>query len=147
MNLPTDKIISGFYESSADCVKVIDTFGTMLSFNPNGLKAMEIDDLRDVIGSNWLSFWKGDMHSKAQAAFARTLEGRAASFEGYCPTFKGTPKWWQVSIVPLLNEYGEVQWILVVSRDVTEVRVLKEEVKALKAQLRRAASDRYSLIS
>lgn len=135
MGLPAEKIISCFYESSGDCVKVIDTAGTLLSFNPKGLDIMEIDDPKSVIGSSWLEFWNEDMRPKAAAALGQAIEGRTAQFEGYCPTLKGTPRWWQVSIVPLKNEFDEVQWILAVSRDVTELTRLREEVAALKKQL------------
>lgn len=135
MGLPTDKIISCFYDSANDCVKVIDPSGTLLSFNPYGLEVMEASKPSDLIGKNWLDFWKDEMHPKAVSAFKDALAGRTGNFEGYCPTLKGTPKWWQVSIVPLKNEFGEVQWILAVSRDVTEMVQLREENKNLKAKL------------
>jgi len=135
MELPADKIISCFYDSSADCVKVIDTSGSLMSFNPKGLEAMEIDDPKSVLGRNWLGFWSGDIRPRADDAFKRALEGKPGSFEGFCPTFKGTPKWWQVSVVPLFNEYNEVQWILAVSRDATELRNLREEVQSLRTRV------------
>lgn len=141
-DLPTDKIISCFYGSSEDCVKVIDTSGTLMSFNPKGLEVMEIDDEREVLGKDWLTFWKGNIRPKAEEALKIAKEGKPAKFEGYCPTFKGTMKYWEVSIVPLYNEYQEISWLLVTSRDATrqkdlEQLVMKLEVenKALKSQL------------
>ena len=86
-NLPTDKIISCFYGSSEDCIKVVSTSGMLMSFNPNGLKVMEIDDEKDVIGRDWLEFWNGDIHEKAVAALGEARTGKLARFEGYCPTF------------------------------------------------------------
>jgi len=134
-SLPADDLISCFGESS-DCVKVIDPLGMLLSFNKNGYGIMEIDDPKDVIGKNWLEFWSGDMSEKAHAAFDAALAGTMGYFEGYCPTFKGTPRWWQVSVVPLKDSHGEVNWILAISRDITELQELREEV----AQLRAVAS-------
>lgn len=127
--LPADKMISCFYESTKDCVKVIDTHAILHSFNPYGLKAMEIDDAKDVIGRNWLDFWQGDASEVARRAFNEALEGRIGHFEGYCPTVKGTPKWWEVTVAPLHNEYGEVQWILASSRDITNQMKLKQELE------------------
>ncbi|MFI5212687.1 MAG: PAS domain-containing protein [Candidatus Saccharimonadales bacterium] len=135
MKLPTDNIISCFYDSTNDCVKVIDTAGTLLSLNPKGYEVMEIDDPKTVIGTKWLELWSEDMLPKAQAAFNQALNGKMARFEGFCPTFKGTSKWWQVDIAPLKNEFNEVQWILAVSRDVSELRELKVENEMLKTQL------------
>lgn len=136
-SLPTDKIISCFYDSSEDCVKVINTDGILLSFNPYGLKAMEIDDPNDVLGKDWLKFWKGNMEPLAAAALEQAKAGTLARFEGYCPTFKGTMKYWEVSLAPLLDEFGDVQWILVTSRDMTRYKDLESEV----AELRRELSD------
>lgn len=135
MKLPTDAIISCFYDSTSDCVKVIDTAGMLLSFNPHGYEVMEIDDPQMVIGKNWMSFWSEEMLPKVREAFSLAQDGQMAHFEGFCPTFKGTPKWWQVDVAPLKNEFGEVQWILAVSRDDTERRSLLAENSRLKSQL------------
>ncbi|MBL8158859.1 PAS domain-containing protein [Candidatus Saccharibacteria bacterium] len=134
-NLPTDKIISCFYDSSTDCVKVLGTDGALLSFNPAGLKVMEIDDPKEVIGKDWLSFWEGNMHQKAVEALATATKGTIAGFEGYCPTYKGTMKYWEVTIAPLLNDFGQVQWLLVTSRDMTKYRDMEDELVFLRQEL------------
>jgi PAS domain S-box-containing protein len=143
-DLPTDKIISCFYGSSNDCVKVIDTEGMLLSFNPNGLKVMEIDNETDVIGKDWLDFWRGGIQPAAVKALKLAAGGKVATFEGYCPTFKGSMRYWEVSIAPLRNDYNEVQWLLVTSRDETDRMSLQEKVEsqALEIQRLQAVIDR-----
>ena len=133
--ISTDKIIRCFYETSEDCVKVVDTEGILMSFNNNGLKVMEIDNERDVIGKSWLSFWKGDLKAPAEKAFKTALTGIPSRFEGYCPTFKGSMKYWEVSIVPLMNTDGSVQSLLVTSRDTTRIIDLENKVHELEARL------------
>ncbi len=64
VELPTDKIISCFYGSSEDCIKVVSPDGMLMSLNPNGLKVMEIDNEKDAIGKDWLVFWKGNLQKK-----------------------------------------------------------------------------------
>ena len=125
-NLPTDKIISSFYSSSQDCVKVIDGDGMLMSFNPHGLSMMEIDDESQVIGKAWLDFWRGDVQDKAATALVKAQSGELARFEGYCPTFKGTMKYWEVSIAPLFDDYGQLMWLLVISRDTTSQKELEK---------------------
>jgi hypothetical protein len=127
-DLPTNKIISCFYGSSEDCVKVVNTGGLLMSFNPNGLKVMEIDDEKDVLGKDWLDFWKGSMQKKASDALERAKHGSIAKFEGYCPTFKGTVKFWEVTIAPLYDNYGDIAWLLVTSRDATRQKDLEKKV-------------------
>jgi PAS domain S-box-containing protein len=135
-NLPTDKIISCFYDSSNDCVKVIDTQGMLLSFNPNGLKVMEIDNEKDVIGKDWLDFWRGSIQPVAVAALKKASAGKVAHFEGYCPTYKGNMRYWEVSIAPLFNDHGDVQWLLVTSRDETDHFELKKLVIKQAAEIK-----------
>ena len=134
-DLPTDKIISCFYGSSEDCVKVISTEGMLMSFNPNGLKVMEIDDEKIVIGQDWLTFWQGSLREKAEAAFEEAKDGKLARFEGYCPTFKGTMKYWEVSIAPLHDDFGIVTWLLVTSRDATNQKDLEKLVHEQKIEI------------
>jgi PAS domain-containing protein len=134
-DLPTDKIISCFYNSSEDCVKVISPDGILMSFNPNGLKVMEIDNEKDVLGKDWLTFWRGGMEQKAATALLQSSAGKLASFEGYCPTFKGTMKYWEVSLAPLMNDYGDVQWILVTSRDMTKYKDMESTLEKQRIEL------------
>jgi PAS domain-containing protein len=108
-----------------------------MSFNPHGLEIMEIDDERDVIGKDWLKLWKGTIQPLAAEALKKAAGGQMAHFEGYCPTFKGAMKYWEVSIAPLFNDYGEVQWLLVTSRDNTERIRLEKLVKEQAAELKR----------
>ncbi len=134
-NLPTDKIISCFYDSSEDCVKVIDPHGTLMSLNPNGLRVMEIDNAHDVIGSSWLSLWKGGLQVPAAAALEKAAAGKVAKFEGFCPTYKGNMRYWEVSIAPLFSDYGDVQWLLVTSHDATSRIEMEKELKALREEV------------
>lgn len=135
-NLPTDKIISCFYGSSEDCVKVVNTDGMLMSFNPNGLKVMEIDSQEDVLGKDWVSFWKGSMQKKAADAVQRANDGQLAKFEGYCPTFKGTMKYWEVTIAPLFDDFGIIQWLLITSRDATAQKELEKKVVEQEMQIK-----------
>ena len=145
IGLPTEKIISCFYDSSDDCVKVVDTESRLLSFNPNGLKVMEIDNEKDVIGKDWLDFWRGSIQPLAAAALKKAADGKVAKFEGYCPTFKGNMRYWEVSIAPLRNDFNEVQWLLVTSRDATGRIELEKKLQTQAAEIKklRAAASKH----
>ena len=41
-------------------------------------------------------------------------------FRAFCPTAKGSPRWWDVTISSVLNDEGDPAGYLAVSRDVTE---------------------------
>ncbi len=118
----------------------MDADGLLLSFNPNGLKVMEIDDEQAVIGTNWLEFWNGSLQPLAAAALKKAAAGKMARFEGYCPTFKGNMRYWEVTIAPLFDDYHNVQWLLVTSRDETGRIELEKLVKAQAAEIKKLLS-------
>ena len=107
-------------ESNQDCIKVVDLEGRLLYMNDGGQRLMEIDDFATVAQTQWRSFWQGSEVQVAQAAFSAALAGGASTFDGYCATAKGTPKWWDVVVTPILDLDGRVSQILSVSRDITD---------------------------
>lgn len=113
-------------ESSADCIKVLDLQGRLLSFNGPGCKALEIDDVTEYIGKEWFSFWEGEYNAEAKRAFENAKNGEAGRFQGFCPTTKGTPKWWDVVVTPLTYDNGKVQKMVAVSRDITAQKELEQ---------------------
>jgi PAS domain S-box-containing protein len=108
------------FNSSHDCIKVVDLAGRLIYMNDPGQPLMEIDDFSTVANSQWLEFWQGSERELARTAFSTALAGGVARFDGYCATAKGTPKWWEVIVTPILAADGQVSQILSVSRDITE---------------------------
>jgi PAS domain-containing protein len=53
--------------------------------------------------------------------------GEPGRFDAFCPTAKGTPKWWDVLVTPILDSDRQVSKLLAVSRDITEVRSAVEQ--------------------
>ena len=107
-------------ESSRDCIKAVDLAGRLIYMNDPGQSLMEIDDFSTVANSQWLEFWQGSERELAQTAFNTALAGGVSQFDGYCPTLKGTPKWWEVVVTPIFAADGNVSQILSVSRDITD---------------------------
>lgn len=107
-------------ESSSDCIKLFNLNGQLLYMNPGGLCMMEIDDFRPYINVDWASFWQEEMRETVEAAIATAKTGELIRFQGFCPTAKGTPKWWDVVVSPILSTEGQVIQLLATSRDITE---------------------------
>jgi PAS domain S-box-containing protein len=122
-------------ESSSDCVKVLDLEGRLLAMNSNGCRLMEIDDFSRCIDQPWRDYWPAEGSVLADSALEAARRGNPASFQGYCPTAKGTGKWWDVAVTPILNAGGEPERILAVSRDITASKqteaLLKSQAEAL----------------
>lgn len=108
-------------ETNQDCIKVIDLEGRLLYMNQGGQVSMEIDDFAKVHNEPWLSFWpEGTDEEIARETFHQATQGQAGCFEGFCATAKGTPRWWDVQVIPMFDNAGLVTKILSVSRDITD---------------------------
>ncbi|MBS0661432.1 MAG: response regulator [Verrucomicrobia bacterium] len=113
-------------DASVDCVKLLDREGRILRMNEAGQQLFEIDDVSRVHGQPWPGMWPVEEMPRVQAALARAQAGETAAFVGFCPTARGTPKWWDVRISPVAAGAGGIARLLSVSRDVTEHRQAQE---------------------
>jgi two-component sensor histidine kinase len=100
-----------------------------------GLRVMEISDFNTVAGCPWDRFWEGHENPKAIAALQAARLGRTEHFIGRAKTFKGTERWWSVSVSPIKDSSGNVERILSVSRDQTELVEAKEQQDLLNGEL------------
>ena len=111
--------IGAMLDASPDCIKYVELDGTLSVMNANGMCAMEIDDFCYVDGQQWANLWPEGSASLVREAVTAAREGRPSRFEAFCPTAKGTPRWWDVSVAPVPDENGEPMGIVSISRDVT----------------------------
>lgn len=122
-------------DGSPDCIKLIELDGSLSYMNPNGLCVMEIEDFAQVADRPWPELWPDEHRHLLNAAIRDAREGRVTRFEAFCPTARGTPRWWQVTVSPVRNGRGAVERILSVSRDVTDMvqarRQLEEQARLL----------------
>ena len=114
-------------ESSADCIKVLDLDGRLLSMNAPGLAMMEIEDFSVCVGRPWLEFWGESHRPLVREALAAAVRGGIGRFTAPCRTVRGAVKWWEVVISPVPDQDGQPERLVAISRDITERRQLEEE--------------------
>ncbi|MBD0327981.1 MAG: PAS domain S-box protein, partial [Pyrinomonadaceae bacterium] len=122
-----EEFLRQIIRSSTDCIKVLDLEGRLLYMSAGGQSLLEIDNLSSVINSQWVDFWQETYNQAARSAVETAKAGGTGKFQGYCPTAKGTPKWWEVVVTPLVDAEGKPEKLLSVSRDITD-RKRAEEV-------------------
>ncbi len=121
--------------SSRDCVKLIDLNGCVIGMNFAGQRLLQIDDPVEILGRPWDSLWADPDRSLVRDSIERGLAGAATSFQGFCATAKGEPRWWEVTVAPVVDETGGVRCLLASTRDVTALREREQEMQdALKRQ-------------
>ncbi|MBD2242160.1 ATP-binding protein [Nostoc sp. FACHB-888] len=118
-------------DSSHDCIKVLTLDGRILYLNQGGLHLLEIDDPASFVNAEWISLWQGEDQENAKAAIATAKTGNVGQFQGYCPTTKGKPKWWDVIVTCVRNASGMIAQLLVVSRDITKQKQVEVEREQL----------------
>jgi PAS domain S-box-containing protein len=126
----------GVFEGSPDCVKLLDADGHILAMNRNGLCAMEIDDFRTIQGAPWASVWTAENRNAINAALAAARTGRHYHLSLACPTAKGSPRWWDVTVSPIVGHDGKLTKIIATSRDITEARFANEKVRVSEERFR-----------
>jgi two-component sensor histidine kinase len=131
---------------SLDCVKLIGPDGTLQWMNANGLCAMEIDELDSVRGKPWTQLWPEESRAKIADGLARAATDEAVRFDAFCPTAKGAPRWWSVTISAVSDASGHPAGFVSVSRDVTEIEYARQAMEVTTAELRHRLKNTYAMI-
>lgn len=125
-------------ESRPDCLKVLDLEGRIQYMNYSGLWQMEIDDFSTFKNKYWYTLWGSENEALVKKSVDKALTGEPAKFTAFCPTAKGTPKWWDVMVSPVRKPGEPVQQIISVSRDVTEQIKSQESIDKMASHLKLA---------
>src|SRR5207253_43323 len=94
-----------------------------------------IEDLALFLNRSWVEFWQGGDRQAAVHALDTAKSGGVGSFQGYCPTLAGEPKWWDVKLTPVRGAAEQVERLLCISRDITERRLIEEQRQQAEAAL------------
>lgn len=97
---------------------------------------MEIDDFGVVCGAMWPNLWPEESQNLVREAMTNARNGSIGTFQAICPTAKGTEKWWDVVVSPLIGADGALGGLISISRDITRVHEAKKREEALAARLK-----------
>lgn len=122
-------------ETLPDCVTVLDLEGNIQYINAAGKCLLGLDD-ESCCNANLLNLWQvSSDQQRLQQAIDEAIAGTTSTFQGYCPTSNGTPKWWEVIITPIFDVNRQVASLLSILRDLTERRQLEASSQQQLAQL------------
>ncbi|OKH31800.1 hypothetical protein NIES2119_27925 [[Phormidium ambiguum] IAM M-71] len=114
-------------DSSDDCIKVLDLEGRIRFMSQGGQALLGIQDITPFLNKPWAEFWQNADREVIIEAIDRARAGEVCTFQGYCPTLKGEPKFWDSKISPIRNAQGQIEQLLCISRDITDRMRLEEE--------------------
>ena len=134
-------------EQSQDCVKLMSPAGALGFMNRNGRCSMEIDDFCAVEGQYWWDLWPAETQPTIRRAVSDAVAGQPSRFEAFCPTAKGTSKWWDVTVSPVRDNAGQVVQIVSFSRDVTEQVNSREALETMALEMRHRLRNAFTVSS
>jgi len=143
--LPLSSVVLGLLDQSDDCIKIIGLDGTLQFMNCNGKKVMQIDDFSAIAGAPWTSLWPEPSRTLIGQAVATGLGGRINRFEASCPTAKGEPRWWEVTVSPVRAPTGDVVALLSTSRDISDRRQREEAAATVALEMRHRLRNAHSV--
>lgn len=124
-------------DSSRDCIKILDLDGRLTYMSAGGQRLLGIKDMSAYLNVPYEEFWKGSDRKAVSEAMKKAKQGQSGSFQGFCPTADGIPKWWDVSVSPVLGADGRPERLLAVSRDITGRKLAEEQSASQLAELTR----------
>jgi PAS domain S-box-containing protein len=133
-DLRTEGFASHLVESTHDCVKVLDLESRLIYVNGHGQELLRKCGFTTFMNHSWIDLWQEPWRQMAVRAIGRAKAGKRGSFQGYCQTPDGRPKWWDNVITPIFAADGGVKELLAVSRDVS--RHMEVLVELHEAQLK-----------
>ena len=131
-------LLEAVLSASDDCVKILDLDGRLLFMSEGGKRIMEVDDFDALKGCPWPDFWADEGNAAARDAIQMAAAGRPARFTGVANTARGNERFWDVQVLPLLDNNGRPTQLLSISRDISEAYAARGEVDKLIAAERNA---------
>ncbi len=133
----TEELSRTVFDSSPDCLKILDAEGRVKFVNASGCAQLEVDDLARLVNRHWWDLWPAESADMVREAVKKALAGETAHFQAQCATCRGTLKWWDVVVLAVPSSERGPRRLISVSRDITEIK--KEEERA------RVSADRLNI--
>jgi PAS domain S-box-containing protein len=136
----SERINRSILDNSGDCIQILEPDGRLVSMNRAGVRLMEVDDVHAFSLRPWVDVWSQNA-SLATTALADAIRSGEGRFQGFSPTARGTPKWWDVLVTPIRDEAGRVTKLLSIARDISEQKRAEEERNELLEREREARAE------
>ena len=131
-------------EYSPVCTKIVDLDFNLQYMSTAGIEALEIDDVTLLYGKPYpFDFYPESFRNLMVKNLNKAKEtGEVITQEAAVVDKYGKPLWFNSTIVPVNDNEGRVDYIIVVSSDTTERHKAEQEIKLLNESLEQRVVDR-----
>lgn len=124
-------------ERSPVCTKVLDRDCNLVYMSEAGVAGLGIEDAAEYYGKPYpLEFFPDEFKHTMDRCLDRVCStGEASEHEGVLCDVYGQPYWYRATLLPQCDETGQVEYIVVVSINITDYHQAEEKLRFANAQL------------
>jgi PAS domain S-box-containing protein len=108
------------WDTIPDCVKTLSLDGRLQHINAAGLRLMEAETREDALNTSVISLIHADDRPRVADVLHRVAQGETCQIRFRMTGLKGTPRWMEMTAVPLRDEDGHITAVLSICRDVSD---------------------------
>lgn len=125
-------------ENSPTCTKIIDLNLNLQYMSNAGISALKVDDITTLYGHPYpFSFYPEEFKALMTGNLKKVIEtGEIITQEGYVYDVEGDELWFHSTLVPVNDGEGEIEYMIVVSNDITKQIEAKKAVEKNQEQVR-----------
>ncbi len=133
-------------ENSPVCTKIVDLDFNLQYMSVAGIKALKVDDVSQLYGTPYpFNFFpKSTKKSMAEILEKVKKTGEIITAEALVADIDGNEMWFQATFVPIKDNEGRIEYIIVVSVDINERKKIEAELAKFGNQLQEMVEQRTS---
>ncbi|MBT3224963.1 MAG: response regulator [Deltaproteobacteria bacterium] len=128
----SDKQRRTWLEHSPDCTKIVDLDLNLLYMSSAGVEGLKIPDITEYYGKPYPFHFYPESFKKAMTGNLMKVinTGKTIIQEEDVVDVEGNIVWFHSTIVPIYDDEGQLDYLMVVSIDTTERKLTEEKIKA-----------------
>ena len=119
---------SHMLDGSIDCIKLVSLEGDLLHANRAGCLALGLSS-NEKFGMSWLELLPENIRCAGEKALAQAMTGQSSHFYGSSVLEGQEPEYWDNLLTPMFNDQNELEYILVVSRNMSQLRKIESQLQ------------------
>ncbi len=134
----SEKRARAWLANSPVCTKILDLDFNLQYMSEAGVRALNLDDVTELYGKPYPFSFYPDSFNKPMVENLKKAKatGKIITQEGAVVDVDGTELWFESTIVPVKDDQGQLEYIMVISMDITERKQAEEALQKKEAQLR-----------
>jgi len=115
-------------ENSPVCTKILDLDFNLQFMSSAGIKGLKIQDVTSLYGMPYPFYFFPEPYKKTMIENLKKIiiTGEVIIQEGAVSDIEGNKLWYHATLVPVVDDNGQIDYIIVVSADITD-RILADE--------------------